>query len=89
MMYPQTGYEGWPTLSDEEEQLALRRDCLEDMEATIKRLREIVAQAPLTEAEQQVLFYQIKHIQHHLKESVNMAVADELLRTNDERYALI
>ena len=82
MFYPQTGYEGLSVLRDEEEELALRRDCQEGMEATIKRLREIVAHASLSEFERQTLLYQLSHMLQHLRESVNLFVAENLLRTN-------
>lgn len=82
MFSPQTGYEGWSVFPEECNELALRQDCLDGMEAAIKRLRDIVATAPLLDLERQTLLYQLSHIQLHVRESVNMLVADIFLRKN-------
>ena len=82
MFSPQTGYDGWSVFPDEQQQLALQQDCLEQMEATIKRLRTIVVQALMPETERQTLLYQLSHIQQHLRESVNILVADTYQRAN-------
>lgn len=82
MSFPQTSHEGWAVFPDEQEQLALHQDCLEDMEATIQRLRAIVASTSLPEIERQALLYQLSHILLHLRESVNHLLADQLRRRN-------
>ena len=82
MFYPQTGYEGWSVFPDEEVQLALHQDCLEQMETTIKRLRKIVAQISMPEVERQTILYQLSHILQHLRESVNLLVADKRQKKN-------
>lgn len=82
MFYPQTGYEGLSAWRSEEEDLALRQDCQEDMEATITRLRTIVIHAPMSEVERQIVLYQLTHILQHLRESVNLLLAEKQLRHN-------
>ena len=58
MFFPETDDEGWSASRNEDELLALREDCHERMEGTIKRLHALVAQAPLIEPERQLLLYQ-------------------------------
>ena len=80
--FRQTGYEGWLTFYPEEELLAVRQACHEEMEQALTRLYAIVAQASLGEEECQQLLYQMSHIQQHLREAINLLAADYLLRTN-------
>ena len=74
--------EEWYCLPDEMTELALRQDGLDGMLATIHRLHQLVATAPLSETERQVLYSQLWNTQFHLQETVNSLVADRLLRKN-------
>lgn len=82
MNLPQDPAEGWYPFPDEMMELALRQDGLDGMLATIKRLHQIVATVPLSDAERQVLLSQLGYMQWYLQETVDSLVADRFASMN-------